>query len=98
MLFLKHLKIFYSNKKLNNKFQDSHVINQVVKKQAYKLKLFMQMQIYLIFYISLLKSYHSSKFENDLFQKSDILNDDLEYQVDKIINDCIHYCIQQYIV
>ena len=93
----RNLKTWWLNKKLNFKFMDPFKVKNRVGTQAYHLELPHMIKVHLVFHISLLKLCKGSNYPNE-HPPSEVIGDEKEYEVEKILNSCHQREHVQYLV
>ena len=96
----KNLKLHYPSKKLTSRREGPFEITQVISSMAYKLWLPLTWKIHDVFHASLLSSYretseHSTNFSNP---PPDLIREEEEYKIDKILSHCEIQGWRQYLV
>jgi len=87
LLLMKNLSQKRSNKKLSHKFAESFCIQDIVKKQAYRLYLLTHYWIHNVFHVSYLEFYNW-RLDDKIMQvlpSSELINEKEEYEVEKIL-------------
>jgi len=84
---MKNLSQKRSNKKLSHKFAESFCIQDIVKKQAYRLHLLTHYRIHNVFHVSYLKSYNQRLNDQTTLKllSSELINKSKEYEVEEIL-------------
>ena len=86
MLSTRFFKQIKFKKKLSNKFTKIFVVENVINnKQTYRLRLFSQWKIYLIFHVSLFENYFKN-FIISILTKIELIDDEKQWEIEKILN------------
>jgi len=87
LLLMKNLSQKRSNKKLSHKFAESFCIQDIVKKQAYRLHLPTHYWIHNVFHVSYLESYNQRLNDQTMLKLplSELIDESEEYEVEEIL-------------
>ena len=85
-------------KKLDNKYYRPFTVVEAVGNNAYQLKLPASYQIHNIFHVSLLELYCVREGEAPTHPPAILVDNQFEWEVDKILDDKVQYCKKQYLV
>jgi hypothetical protein len=97
LLNFKNIHIFKSSKKLDHKYYESFEIEEFIKKQVYKLRLFNTFRIHNVLHVSLLKSY-KKRFDDVITSLSIIINEEKHDEMKLILNNKLYRKRLQYLV
>ncbi len=97
LLNFKNIHIFKSSKKLDHKYYESFEIEEFIKKQVYKLRLFHTFRIHNVFHVSLLKSY-KERFDDVTTSFSIMINEEKHDEIKLILNNKLYRKRLQYFV
>jgi hypothetical protein len=100
MLFIKNIKLKYSNQKFSHKFIESFRIVETMNKQIYRLILFSFYRIHDVFHVFYLKSYKRRKNDNIIskYFSSKLLDDDEINEIKEILQKKINKRIIYYLI
>jgi hypothetical protein len=97
LLNFKNIHIFKSSKKLDHKYYESFEIEELIEKQAYKLRLFNTFRIHNVFHVSLLKSY-KERFDDVITSSSIMIDKERHDEMKLILNSKLYRKRLQYLV
>lgn len=87
----KNIKSMQSAKKLDYKYYKPYIIDETIRKQAYRLKFLPSIKIHNFFYVLLLELYISTNEpKNSPLPPIEIKSKE-KYKVKEILDSCIHY-------
>ena len=92
-----NLKTQWLNKKLDFKFMGPFKVKDRIGTQVYHLELPHMIKVHLVFYVSLLKSCKGSNYP-DKHPPPEVIGDEEEYKVEKILDSCCQCGHIQYLV
>ena len=87
----KNIELTRPAKKLDYKYYELYIISEAIRKQAYNLKLLPSINIHNIFHVLLLKPYIGTNEPNNPSSSSIEIEEEEEYEVEEILDSCIHY-------
>jgi hypothetical protein len=97
LLNFRNIHIFRSSKKLDHKYYESFEIEELIEKQAYKLRLSHTFRIHNVFHVSLLKSY-KERFDDVIASSSIMINEERHDEMKLILNSRLYRKRLQYLV
>jgi hypothetical protein len=85
LLNFRNISIFKSSKKLDHKYYELFEIEELIEKQAYKLRLLNTFRIHNVFHVSLLKFY-KERFDDVVASSSIMINEERHDEMKLILN------------
>jgi hypothetical protein len=89
LLNFRNIHIFRSSKKLDHKYYESFEIEELIEKQAYKLRLSHTFRIHNVFHVSLLKSY-KERFDDVITSFSIMIDEEKHDEMKLILNNKLY--------